>query len=471
MNSIFSYAGDSDDSDDDEQRRRAGLFLPAELGRPDEKNATSFSLANGVQQGIFSPARRPRGGEVPSDSSARNVFSYSGTDGGGRLYANDVEASAPSVHSPRSDMGGEDMRTGSGGGPNRRSVFDPRPSVDQVEGMTPAGDQRNDSVTRDFFARTSPNGGGSPSRFKSEELGPPKPTGKEPGYVHFPTQDQWRAGLESTDRVGSSKLPAGSLFKYFDVTPPRTYTADSPEVAANMGPIDRLDGAKRFHVAMQMNQQERGRAMLELQAAEKIGDLRRQRSYLPRTATAVPPGGDRSHTFLMPGVQGVNPLDLGETPEREFAQHNRTAQDVYLDPESSPEERDRAKWWLQNQPGMFQNDRPAPREPRPTSTPLTIQTTDGVVQGSYDPVSRHYMDGAGNVIPPEKLKGAQRLGAPPTNPKPPKKGLADILGAPAPAGAPASPGGTGPYTPGMAYRVKATGKTVVADQNGNLPRQ
>lgn len=38
---------------------------------------------------------------------------------------------------------------------------------------------------------------------------------------------------------------------------------------------------------------------------------------------------------------------------------------------------------------------------------------------------------------------------------------------PAPAGVPKR----GPYTPGQPYRVKATGQTVVADENGNLPRQ
>jgi len=42
---------------------------------------------------------------------------------------------------------------------------------------------------------------------------------------------------------------------------------------------------------------------------------------------------------------------------------NRTAQDVYLDPRSTPQQKADAKWWLENQPGRFQTDRAAAMTP------------------------------------------------------------------------------------------------------------
>jgi hypothetical protein len=42
---------------------------------------------------------------------------------------------------------------------------------------------------------------------------------------------------------------------------------------------------------------------------------------------------------------------------------NRTAQDVYLDPKSTPQQKADAKWWLENQPGRFQTDKQAAMTP------------------------------------------------------------------------------------------------------------
>ncbi len=50
-----------------------------------------------------------------------------------------------------------------------------------------------------------------------------------------------------------------------------------------------------------------------------------------------------------------------------------------------------------------------PREPNPPSTPLTIDTVDGPVQGSFK--GGTYYDAANRPIPPEKLKGAAKLGS------------------------------------------------------------
>ncbi len=46
-----------------------------------------------------------------------------------------------------------------------------------------------------------------------------------------------------------------------------------------------------------------------------------------------------------------------------------------------------------------------PAQPKPYATAMSIPTTDGPVQGSYDPATKSYLDGAGRPIPPEKLTG------------------------------------------------------------------
>src|SRR5262249_3806270 len=61
--------------------------------------------------------------------------------------------------------------------------------------------------------------------------------------------------------------------------------------------------------------------------------------------------------------------------------------------------------WFGMQPSMYQSDkRPFPNQP------TTIKTTEGSVQGSYNPNTGKYVDASGTVIPPERITGANKVG-------------------------------------------------------------
>jgi hypothetical protein len=227
-----------------------------------------------------------------------------------------------------------------------------------------------------------------------------------------------------------------SIYERYGVTPPDIQQPPSEPrwfIGADL-PIYRA----RLETVRQHNAAELQRAEIELRAAQTGEDVRRQAHHGTTRDVTVRGADGKWHSWsvFQPSTGGdPTRTDLGEAPDPEMrwltrsqnpeGELIRTIQNPNTDPQT--------RAWAQDQ--LDQSRRfsyPAPREPaqpRPTSMPATIDLKDGTTtQGSYDPATGRYRDGDGNVIPAANLKGARKLGTPPTNPKPPKKSFADFLG-------------------------------------------
>jgi hypothetical protein len=203
-----------------------------------------------------------------------------------------------------------------------------------------------------------------------------------------------------------------SIYERYGVRPPNVQPLPEPDI------FDRAGYAKGYHLQAGriagMNKAEIERAEQEVKLAQQAEQHQLQSQYARNVGTSAPAESQLVATLRDPST----------TPEmKQWAQGELDKARKFNSPQ--PKTATPYEDWRQQNPGKPIGEwfkiQPSvqgaqihvdnPREPRPTSTPLSIDTTDGPVQGSYDPASRRYLDGAGQPIPPEKLKGASRLGS------------------------------------------------------------
>lgn len=201
-----------------------------------------------------------------------------------------------------------------------------------------------------------------------------------------------------------------------NVPPPRTYTADDPEVKANMGWVDRMDGAKRFAVAQQMSAMEERRYERELTAAVASQQHKLQSEYARNQGWAYPEGK------LLQMI-----ADPNTAPEQKAWAQDQLDKTRRFNTPQPKEQNAFSAWreqnptapisdWFKIQPSVqgaqIRLEAPA-REPTPNFSQADVRLKDGTsVPGSFNSHTGKYYDARGQEIPPDQISGASRVGGP-----------------------------------------------------------